>query len=664
MATAAIKISGVPGSDDDLQCGNLITLSNNNDAGVITWLWEVLSNPAGSAIALATPVAATTTCTPDLEGSYLFKLTVNAAIAGEDDDQVVGAVKQVRMRFRIPAPGETDEVSATEGWAAARNNDLGLLDDIVTNGAVHVGLIEVAETPPDAVSWKRGDIVYLATYIDINPSATTELVPVWRKPPTPLVVSGVYGVVHSDTDGNTIFDQSVTNIPGIATGRGVNVVIDGYIKGETGKLDFTDITYYPNGASIGDPIYLTGELHLGQQQHTNICDEFGSSTFQGGSANDFSIRAERSVLLGYAVEIAGTGAILVKNSSQKERRTGPVRVDNGIVAHSLRLGGTTSQDGHYVGTIPFNSSPGSIEVECYDPSHAASFQKYDIVALRLEDPLDPNVRDDVLAAYLADPNNIDEHSFLGMITNKGNTPNSGHTMKATIFGIVQGCIVALPGGTTDGEVLYLDPSIPGNMARRIVVSLSANSTPHIPVARVHSTTLHSGTVFINGGRLTDDESLARFGVQEAKATPFTANPYSPIIAVELGGILANTAITLPIAATAQWGFCYFIQDTDGEVRTGPYSITIDEAGGANINGAATLVLDTFDYQSVMLFSDGTNWFANTKPSDDYIGYLALAGNATPGDIPDGQWARVKNTGNTTYWIAMNDGGTIYEVQLT
>lgn len=117
MATVQIKINSVAGSNTDLPLGTLVALSNNDNTGVATWQWTLMSQPAGAAVVLSTPNASTASFTPTKEGSYLIQLVVNAGLVDEATGKVVAAVRELETRSRIPAAGETIEVDSNNGWS-------------------------------------------------------------------------------------------------------------------------------------------------------------------------------------------------------------------------------------------------------------------------------------------------------------------------------------------------------------------------------------------------------------------------------------------------------------------------------------------------------------------------------------------------------------------
>lgn len=78
-----------------------------------------------------------------------------------------------------------------------------------------------------------------------------------------------------------------------------------------------------------------------------------------------------------------------------------------------------------------------------------------------------------------------------------------------------------------------------------------------------------------------------------------------IVSVSASG--ANRTMTLP-ASSGRTGKIYLIQKSDSSTNT----VTIDPNSSETINGASTLVL-TQQYQTVMIWCDGSNWF--TQPSN-------------------------------------------------
>lgn len=129
MAQALIRINqpghptlavGIPGrSRDDIVQGLQVELSNTDDTGVTTHLWEMIHDPADNdAIAapslLSARTSPTVTFTPNALGkSYLIQLTVNQGGKGEVYRILVAS--RDSLGRRVPAADEVDEAN----WLAA-----------------------------------------------------------------------------------------------------------------------------------------------------------------------------------------------------------------------------------------------------------------------------------------------------------------------------------------------------------------------------------------------------------------------------------------------------------------------------------------------------------------------------------------------------------------
>ena len=183
MATAAIRIdqpshatqpTGVVGrARDDLELAGAITLRNGDNSGVVAWRWELLYRPTGSLASLTNPVLPTVTFTPDVEGTYRLRLTVNDGLVGEVAT-TVAVVRDVEG-LRIPAAGETTEANFaingainTKGW----HPDLeAYLVSLKTNTAV-VYDIDFTDITPVAIA--DGNVVIEGkTWVAENVNAQT-----------------------------------------------------------------------------------------------------------------------------------------------------------------------------------------------------------------------------------------------------------------------------------------------------------------------------------------------------------------------------------------------------------------------------------------------------------------------------------------------------------
>ena len=134
MVIAAILInqSGKPAgspstSREDLDLNTLVTLTNDDNSGITSWLWEFVYKPPTSSAVISGAGTSTATFTPDVVGSYLIKLTVSDGVS-DVIDQRIAAIKTSQYEMRIPAAEETVEFDGTTGWASAIYNAFTNLD--------------------------------------------------------------------------------------------------------------------------------------------------------------------------------------------------------------------------------------------------------------------------------------------------------------------------------------------------------------------------------------------------------------------------------------------------------------------------------------------------------------------------------------------------------
>lgn len=109
--------------------GALVTLANADSAGGTALEWELVSKPPGSTAQLSDINTASPTFTPDLEGSYLIRLTLDGGL----DGTAVAAIKSAALDLRVPVSGETDELG---GWEKAVQD---IVDTLESAGAVAAG---------------------------------------------------------------------------------------------------------------------------------------------------------------------------------------------------------------------------------------------------------------------------------------------------------------------------------------------------------------------------------------------------------------------------------------------------------------------------------------------------------------------------------------------
>jgi hypothetical protein len=90
----------------------------------------------------------------------------------------------------------------------------------------------------------------------------------------------------------------------------------------------------------------------------------------------------------------------------------------------------------------------------------------------------------------------------------------------------------------------------------------------------------------------------------AKTTTYTITASDHVIGADSSS--AAFTLTLPAASTVS-GRTFKVVDVGG--AAGSKNITIARAGADSINGSSTSVVLNGDHDSVVLFSDGSNWYA-------------------------------------------------------
>jgi YrbI family 3-deoxy-D-manno-octulosonate 8-phosphate phosphatase len=240
MATQAqITINAVAGSNDDLQLGTLVTLSNNGLGDETTYLWSILSQPEGPADVLSSTTILSPTFTPTKEGSYLIRLIVNLGQPNEQTDQVIAAVRELETRERIPAAGETTENNASTGWAnTAVDNVLQRVTRLEDSG-YFIGVTGAAGMVAGNVVW-----------IDDTTTIATGLPGQRTVPVVDLAPANVLTAIQNDV---AILVSGVDGSPTPASGDLVRVLSSGLFLG---------VPYVGPAPSVGDPVYVSDSATL------------------------------------------------------------------------------------------------------------------------------------------------------------------------------------------------------------------------------------------------------------------------------------------------------------------------------------------------------------------------------------------------------------------
>lgn len=249
MVQALITINGIAGSNPPngvpLIINSVVQLDNINNGGEISWLYEFLDRPEGSLASFSNPAIQNPTFTPDVEGTYLIRLKVNATLVSEQIDTVIAAVLHQKTNLRIPAALETTESSALRGWAQDVNRQLRLL----TNFKGDPGTFVCISTSGNV----RGNVVTFDSASTINtglpeeellPSASTALATSAADMLQPLFV------VESAIDGDTT----------VGTGELMNVRESGFY-GPVSSL---------GAPVVGDPVYVSNLGLISDLAGTNV----------------------------------------------------------------------------------------------------------------------------------------------------------------------------------------------------------------------------------------------------------------------------------------------------------------------------------------------------------------------------------------------------------
>lgn len=123
MPISKILISGVaaPQTVPAARLQDVFTLSNQDNDGVSAWQWELFSAPPGSGAALSGATSPTVSVQPDVEGTYIFKLTVNGGGLPELETTATLAVSEALDPDARQVAFEERMEAGPAGWAPAVN---------------------------------------------------------------------------------------------------------------------------------------------------------------------------------------------------------------------------------------------------------------------------------------------------------------------------------------------------------------------------------------------------------------------------------------------------------------------------------------------------------------------------------------------------------------
>ncbi len=215
MTQALITINAVPGSNGDLPIDTLVTLGNVGNGGELTYAWSILEQPPGTTNNLSSPTAPGPTFTPTKEGSYLIQLIVNVGLPDEKRDTVIAAVLQLKTRTRVPAAGEEDELSSTQGWSLAANELLRLVDTLRAKPWLCVAELGFGATAGNVVAFSGVSTIKLGL-----PGQETVPIVTLSTGLTAGLTAGSVGVVQAAVDGGALTSGKLAyiNLTGLVAG--------------------------------------------------------------------------------------------------------------------------------------------------------------------------------------------------------------------------------------------------------------------------------------------------------------------------------------------------------------------------------------------------------------------------------------------------------------
>ena len=307
-----------------------------------------MDKPEGSLSALSNPAIQNPTFVADSEGTYLIKLTVNRTLATEASSKIIAAISQLKSGMRIPAAGESVEMSTLRGWALSTNRDLQLLDNLRADPQYVTGYA--------AGNFSGGDVLYISGVHTIKSglpgeekvlafsnayatSATSMDVPLF------LFRSSISGA-SSVTMGNLFHARSSGVVGPFALGSGS--VGDPIYVGNGGKVSLTAGDYPRRIGTLvaisGSDYYVAVDGHLGHHE--------GTVWMTGGGSVESRVTARDSDLILATADATKTASL--ENGSGNFLRlesTGDVSIDSGkIQGVALPSVNTDAANKQYVDT--------------------------------------------------------------------------------------------------------------------------------------------------------------------------------------------------------------------------------------------------------------------------------------------------------------------------
>ncbi len=311
---ALITINAISGSNTDLPIGVSVQLNNVNAGGEISYLWTMVSQPAGPPDVLSATTIQNPTFLPSKEGTYLISLVVNQSTMTEATDEVVAAIRFLKSRERAPGAGEEIEVGVA-GWATAQNALNARVDSLVGDPGVLVGIAQSGMV--------RGNVMCVASVGTIKTGLPgEEELPTF----TPVQAASTSDI---DTLDNTLFvlEGGVDGNPSPAGGDLIRCRFAGLFTGNAGPGSINNLAYLGNGSGIlgdgttGNFPRLMGRVLTNGDPHDLMIDgsrglnapmliTFGSGTVSNSVVNYLypfgSSAAAPSAAVGFTSQGAGS----------------------------------------------------------------------------------------------------------------------------------------------------------------------------------------------------------------------------------------------------------------------------------------------------------------------------------------------------------------------
>lgn len=284
-ATASIRFNGVATPNEGYAIGSTVNLSNNDDTGVSTWLWTLISKPTGSAAAIASPNIAAPSFVVDVEGTYLVRLVVNDTLPDEDQDTGVARILHQHTQSGSPAKDETGEGDPTEGWARRhRQNNVSVDQRLGLSDKRTVKYVGANTTGPKLLT---------ATGTVVLPNGDTV-------PTVDILSAGASGSSIFLWDGGALSTNDVKTV--LARGLSASVL-------------------NPDSLVAGDAVYL------------------GTT----GAITKTVPAADRAYLVGYCVAVSGPNVILWFDPTVRFNNS---TLPSSVVIDGAALPGTSPQAAH------------------------------------------------------------------------------------------------------------------------------------------------------------------------------------------------------------------------------------------------------------------------------------------------------------------------------